>query len=140
MATSVYTKYTAGVESLLEGTNSGTDVWKVALAATINIADTAFTPGTSDLPTAGGYTAGGNTCATTSSSQTAGTYKLVLANPATWTASGAGFTFRYAILYDYTTGVPFGYWDYGSSVVMSGANADTFTVNLDAVNGVFSVA
>ena len=64
MATSVYTKYTAGVESLLEGTNSGTDVWKVALAATINLADTTFVVGTTDLATAGGYTAGGNTCTT----------------------------------------------------------------------------
>jgi len=135
-----YTKYTAAVESLVEGSNSGTDAWKVALALTVNIADTTFTAGTTDLATAAGYTAGGNTCTTTSSSQSAGTYKLVLANPATWTASGAGFTFRYAILYDFTTGVPFGYWDYGSSVVMNGANGDTFTVNLDATNGVFTVA
>ena len=26
-----YTKYTAAVESLVEGSNSGTDAWKVAL-------------------------------------------------------------------------------------------------------------
>ena len=135
-----YVKYTAAVESLVEGANSGSDVWKVALASTVNIADTTFTAGTTDLATAGGYTAGGNTCTTTSSTQTAGAYKLVLANPATWTASGAGFTFRYAILYNSTTGVPFGYWDYGSSVTMNGTNSDTFTVNLDATNGVFSVA
>lgn len=133
-----YTKYTAAVESLVEDGNADTGTWKVALALTVNIADTTFTAGTTDLATAAGYTAGGNTCTTTSSSQTAGTYKLVLANPATWTASGAGFTFRYAILYDFTTGVPFGYWDYGSNVVMN--NTDTFTVNLDAVNGVFTVA
>jgi hypothetical protein len=134
-----YVKYTAAVEPLVEAGNAGTDTWKVALALTVNIADTTFTAGTTDLATAGGYTAGGNTCTTTSSSQTAGTYKLVLANPATWTASGAGFTFRYAILYNSTTGVPFGYWDYGSSVAMNGTNGDTFTVNLDATNGVFSV-
>ncbi len=135
-----YTKYTAAVEPLAEGVNAGTDAWKVALALTVNIADTAFVAGTTDLATAAGYTAGGNACAITSSAQTAGTYKLVLANPAAWTASGAGFTFRYAILYNSTTGVPFGYWDYGSNVVMNGTNADTFTVNLDATNGVFSVA
>ena len=135
-----YNKYTAAVEPLVEGGNAGTDTWKVALALTVNIADTTFTAGTTDLVTGAGYTAGGNTCTTTSSSQTSGTYKLVLANPATWTASGAGFTFRYAILYDFTTGVPFGYWDYGSSVAMSGTNGDTFTVNLDATNGTFTVA
>ena len=135
-----YTKYTAAVESLVEGSNSGTDAWKVALALTTNIADTTFVAGTTDLITGAGYTQGGNACTTTTSAQAAGTYKLVLGNPATWTASGAGFTFRYAVLYNSTTGIPFGYWDYGSNVVMNGTNADTFTVTLDAVNGVFSVA
>lgn len=135
-----YTKYTAAVESLVEGSNSGTDVWKIALALTTNIADTTFVAGTTDLVTGAGYTQGGNACTTTTSAQSAGTYKLVLGNPATWTASGAGFTFRYAVLYNSTTGIPFGFWDYGSNVVMNGTNADTFTVTLDAVNGVFSVA
>lgn len=135
-----YTKYTAAVESLVEGSNSGTDAWKVALALTTNIADTTFVAGTTDLITGAGYTQGGNACTTTTSAQSAGTYKLVLGNPATWTASGAGFTFRYAVLYNSTTGIPFGFWDYGSNVVMNGTNADTFTVTLDATNGVFSVA
>lgn len=135
-----YTKYTAAVESLVEGSNSGTDAWKVALALTTNIADTTFVAGTTDLVTGAGYTQGGNACTTTTSAQAAGTYKLVLGNPATWTASGAGFTFRYAVLYNSTTGIPFGFWDYGSNVVMNGTNADTFTVTLDATNGVFSVA
>lgn len=135
-----YTKYTAAVESLVEGSNSGTDVWKVALALTTNIADTTFVAGTTDLITGAGYTQGGNACTTTSSAQAAGTYKLVLGDPATWTASGAGFTFRYAVLYNSTTGIPFGFWDYGSNVVMNGTNADTFSVTLDATNGVFTVA
>ena len=138
MATSVYTKYTAGVESLLEGTNVGTDVWKVALAATINPADTTFVAGTTDLATAGGYTAGGNTCATTSSSQTAGLFKLVLASPAIWTATGVGFTYRYAILYNSTLNVPIGSWDYGSSQVVTAG--ETVQIVLDATNGVFQVS
>jgi len=62
MTTSVYSKYTAGVESLLENGNAATDVWKVALSNTINLANTTFVSGTTDLATAGGYTAGGNTC------------------------------------------------------------------------------
>jgi hypothetical protein len=134
-----FTKYTSGSEALVEGINAGSDVWKVALALTVNVADTTFTPGTTDLATGAGYTQGGNTCTTTSSSNTAGVYKLVLASPTLWTASGAGFTFRYAILWDSTTSTPVGYWDYGSNVVMNGANGDTFTITLDATNGVFSV-
>ncbi len=130
-----YQKYTAAIEPMLEGMNLGTDTWKVALAATINLADTTFTPGTTDLATGNGYTAGGNTCSVTSSSQTGGTYKLVLASPAVWTASGSGFTFRYAILWNATTNQPVGAWDYGSSQAV--AVGETVTVTLDGTNGVF---
>ena len=135
MPTASYVKYTAAIEPLLEGINSGSDTWKVALAATVNIADTTFTPGTTDLATSGGYTAGGNTATVSSAAQSAGTYKLVLASPSTWTATGAGFTFRYAILWDSTTSTPVAYWDYGSSQAV--ASGETVTVTLDATNGVF---
>jgi len=123
---------------MLEAMNLGSDVWKVALAATINVADTTFVAGTTDLATANGYTAGGNTCTTTSATQSGGIYKLVLASPAVWTATGAGFTFRYAILYNSTTNQPVGAWDYGSSQVV--AAAETVTVTLDGTNGVFQVS
>ena len=135
MPTATYVKYTAAIEPLLEGINAGTDAWKIALAATVNAADTTFTPGTTDLATGGGYTAGGNAASTTSAAQTSGTYKLVLASPSVWTATGAGFTFRYAILWDSTTSTPVAYWDYGSSQAV--AAGETVTVTLDATNGVF---
>jgi hypothetical protein len=135
MTTASYVKYTAAIEPLLEGINSGTDSWKVALALTVNIADTTFTPGTTDLATSGGYTAGGNAASVTSATQTSGTYKLVLASPSVWTGTGAGFTFRYAILWDSTTSTPVAYWDYGTSVAVTAG--DTVTVTLDATNGVF---
>lgn len=131
-----YNKYTAAIEPLLEAVNAGTDTWKIALSNTINAADTTFVAGTTDLATSGGYTAGGNTATTTTSAQSAGTYKLVLASPTVWTATGGGFTFRYAILYDFTTLIPVGYWDYGSSQVV--AVGETVTVTLDGTNGVFS--
>lgn len=135
MPTASYVKYTAAIEPLLENINSATDTWKVALAATVNIADTTFTPGTTDLATSGGYTAGGNTATVSSATQTAGTYKLVLSSPAVWTATGAGFTFRYAILWNSTTSTPVAYWDYGSSQAV--AAGETVTVTLDGTNGVF---
>lgn len=134
-----YNKYTAAVEPLVENINAGSDTWKIALAATVNSADTTFVAGTTDLTTGGGYTQGGNTATVTTSTQSGGVYKLVLASPTVWTATGGGFTFRYVILYDSTTSTPVGYWDYGSSVVMNGANGDTFTATLDATNGVFQV-
>jgi hypothetical protein len=123
---------------MLEGMNVATDTWRIALSNTINAADTTFVAGTTDLPTAGGYTAGGNTVSVTSASQTAGVFKLVLASPAVWTATGAGFTFRYAIMWNATTNTPVAYWDYGSSQAV--AVGDTVTVTLDAVNGVFQAS
>ena len=130
-----YNKYTAAIEPMLEAINAGTDAWKVALSNTINAADTTFVAGTTDLPTANGYTAGGNAATTSTAAQTAGTFKLVLNSPAVWTATGAGFTFRYAILWDSTTSTPVGYWDYGSSQAV--AVGETVTVTLDPTNGVF---
>jgi hypothetical protein len=130
-----YNKYTAAIEPMLEGMNAGTDAWKVALSNTINSADTTFTPGTTDLTTANGYTAGGNAATTASATQTAGTFKLVLNSPSVWTATGAGFTFRYAILWNSTTNNPVAYWDYGASQAV--AAGETVTVTLDPTNGVF---
>lgn len=135
MPIATYTKYPAAIEPLMEGINAGTDAWYVALAATVNSADTTFVSGTTDLPTGGGYTAGGNPATTASATQTAGVYKLTLNNPAAWTATGAGFTFRYAILWDSTTSTPVAYWDYGSSQLVSAG--ETVTVVMDSVNGVF---
>lgn len=138
MPTASYAKYTAAIEPALEGDNAGTAAWKVALAATINAADATFISGTTDLATAGGYTAGGNDATTSTATQSAGTYKLVLTSPTVWTATAGGFTFRYAILYNSTTGIPYGYWDYGSSQVV--AAGETVTVTLDGTNGVFQAS
>jgi hypothetical protein len=123
---------------LTKGDNIGTDQWAFALTTAIP-GSTAFVSGTTDLTTSGGYTAGGANVATTSSTESAGTLKLILAAPAAWTASGAGFTFRYILLVDKTTNTIPGYWDYGSAVVMNGTNGDTFTFTPDATNGVFTV-
>ena len=138
MPTATYNKYTAAIEPMLEGMNVGTDTWRIALSNTINAGDTTFVAGTTDLPTANGYTAGGATVAITSAAQTGGVFKLVLASPPAWTASGAGFTFRYAIMWNATTNTPVAYWDYGASQAV--AVGDTVTVTLSAANGVFQAS
>lgn len=135
-----YTKCTAAIEPLMEAINAGSAVWKIALSNASAVAKTSFVAGTDDLATGGGYTAGGATPAISSATQTAGVYKLVLADPAMWTASGGGIgPFRYVILWDSTTGTPVGQWDYGSSITLNGTNGDTFTVDLDQSGGVFTV-
>jgi len=138
-----YVKYQNGVTALLEVINSGSDTWRLILS---NTAPTVATDKTQsdahELTTSGGYTVNGVACTITSHTESGGTYKLVLAAPAspTWTASGGGFTFRYVILWNQTNDALIAYWDYGSSVALSGANGDTFTPTLDASNGTFTVA
>jgi hypothetical protein len=137
-----YVKYQKFTESLVEAVNSGTDSWKLILSNTApNVATDTTAASATELGTSGGYTAGGVTCTITSSLQTTGVYKLILAAPAspTWTASGGGFTFRYVILYNLTNTQCAAYWDYGSAVVMNGTNADTFTPTLDASGGTYTV-
>ena len=137
-----YVKYQIGTEVLLEASNAATDSWRLILSNTApNVATNTTAARATELGTSGGYAAGGVVCTVTSSVQTAGVYKLTLAAPVspTWTASGGGFTFQYVILYNLTQTQCIGYWDYGSAVVMNGANGDTFTPTLDAGNGTFTV-
>jgi hypothetical protein len=137
-----YVKYELGIEKMMEGGNAGSDTWQLILSNTApNVATHTTAASATELGTSGGYTAGGVNCTVTSAVSTAGTYKLILAAPAspTWTASGGGFTFQYVILYNLTQTQCIGYWNYGSAVVMNGANADTFTPTLDGVAGVFTV-
>lgn len=135
-----YTKIAGSREALVESINCGSDQWAIALSNTAPSA-TAFTAGTSDLATGGGYTQGGANVTTTSSTETGGTYRLILTDPSTWTASGANIgPFRYVLLVDKTVNLMIGYWDYGSSITLLSANSDTFTADLDGTNGVISLA
>lgn len=138
MPTSAYTKIPAAIEDIVETGNAGTDQWAIALTNTVP-ASKAFVSGTTDLATAGGYTAGGANVATNSSGMNASDFVLVLADPAVWTATGGGFTFRYALLVNKTLNVIPGYWDYGSSQVV--AAGETVTIDLDqtATVGVFKI-
>jgi hypothetical protein len=136
-----YVKYELGIEKMLEAGNMGSDSWAIILSNTApNVATHTTAASATELSTGGGYTAGGNALTITTAASTSGVYKLVANDPATWTASGGGFTFRYVILYNVTLTQCIGYWDYGSAVVMNGTNADTFTVDLDQINGVFTVS
>lgn len=131
MPTASYVKFQPAIENLFENINSGSDSWAIKLATGVNAAAGTIT----EVANGNGYTTGGNAATVTSASQTGGTFKLVLASPTTWTATGAGFSFQYAVLVDTTTSTNVAYWDYGSSQTV--AAGETVTVTLDPTNGVF---
>ena len=136
-----FTKFNSFVEALAEKAhNLGSDTLKVMLTNAAPIASNTVKANLTEISAGNGYTAGGNTATVSSSSQTSGTYKLVLADPATWTATGAVGPFRYAVLYNDTATNKelIGFWDYGSSVTL--ASGETFIVDFDPGTGVLTVA
>lgn len=140
-----FTKFEGFVEAVAEKVhNLGSDTLKVILTNTLP--DSTLTKATAILTAitqisgTNGYTTNGTTATTSSSVQTAGTYKLVLAD-VTFTASGGSFgTFRYAVLYNSTAtnGELIGFWDYGAAVTLTDGNS--FIVDFDATNGVLTIA
>jgi hypothetical protein len=80
-----------------------------------------------------GYTTGGTQATISTSAQSSGTYKLVLAD-VTFTASGGSMgTFRYVVLYDDTASN-----DDGTNLTIT--NGNSFLVDFDASNGVLQLA
>ena len=132
-----FNKFNSFVEALAEKVhNLGADTLKVMLTNSAVVATNTVKADLTDLSTANGYTAGGNAAAVSTSAQTSGTYKLVLADPTTWTASGGSIgPFRYAVLYNETATNDelIGYWDYGSALTV--LTGETFTVDFSAGTG-----
>jgi hypothetical protein len=139
-----FQKFNQFVEDVAKGVhNLNTGTLKVMLVNTAPVAANSVKADLTEISAANGYTAGGNAAAFTSGVQTAGTYKLVLADPAVWTAAGGTIgPFRYAVLYNDTPTSPadplIGFWDYGSSITLQ--IGETFTADLDATNGVLTLA
>lgn len=140
-----FNKFNQFVEDLAHKVhNLGSDTLKVYLSnAAPSASGDAVKADMAEISAGNGYTAGGNSCTISSSAETSGTYKLTLADPATWTASGGSIgPFQYAVLYNDTPTSPadplIGWWDYGSAVTL--AAGETFTVDLDATNGVLTIA
>ncbi len=135
-----FTKFNSFVEACAEKVhNLGSDTLKVMLCDTAPVATNTVKADLTEISAGNGYTAGGTQATISSSSQTTGTYKLVLAD-VVFTATGAIGPFRYAVLYNDTATNKelIGFWDYGSSISL--ANGGTFTVDYDAGTGVLTLA
>lgn len=120
-----YNKFNAWAETMVESANLGSDQFVIALCNTSPVATDSVL---ADLTQISYTNLSSRNVTTTSSSQTGGTYTLVLAD-LVLTASGSVGPFRYVVLFDDTLASDplVGWWDYGSSITMS--SGETFTVN-----------
>lgn len=141
---STYNKFNQFVQDVANKVhNLGSDTLLCMLTNTAPVATNTLYANITELASGAGYTTGGAAISGVTSTQTAGTYKLIgaVANP-TWTATGSMGPFRYAVIYNSTPSSPLkpliGWWDYGSSLTLS--TGQTFTVSLDAVNGILQLA
>ena len=133
-----YTKFQCFVEDLAEKKhNLGSDTLKVAFSNDSNAPSASAHVKLADITTIATTNLDSVTLSVTSSSQTSGTYKLVV-DDKTMTASGAVGPFQYVIIYnDTATDDPLIAWyDYGSEVTL--ASGDTF--KLDFGDELFSLA
>ena len=136
-----FNKFNAFVEDLAEKVhNLGSDTLRILLTNSAPVATNSVKGDLTEISAGNGYTAGGTAATTSSSAQTSGTYKLVLAD-VVFTASGGTIgPFRYAVLYNDTSASDslIGWWDYGSSITL--ATTETFTVDFDGSAGVMTLA
>lgn len=134
-----FVKFQPFVEDLAEAVyNLGSDVLTVALSAS---APTNTWRTRSQMTEISYTNLSARALTTSTSAQSAGTYKLVIAD-LILTASGAVATFRYVVIYDDTPTSPADplicYFDYGSDVTL--ANGETFTLDFDGTNGLLQIA
>ena len=133
-----YNKFQCFVEDICEKKhNLGSDTLKVAFSNASNAPSASADVKLADITTIVATNLGDLSLSVSSSSQTSGTYKLVV-DDKTMTASGAVGPFQYVIIYnDTATNDELICWyDYGSEVTL--ASGDTF--KLDFGTELFSLA
>ena len=133
-----YNKFQCFVEDICEKKHDlGSDTLKVAFSSASNAPSASAHVKLADITTIVATNLGDLSLSVSSSSQTSGTYKLVVADK-TLTASGAVPAFRYVIIYNDTAANDelICWYDYGSEVTL--AKDDTF--KLDFGTELFSLA
>jgi len=136
-----FNKINAFVENLAEGVhNLGADALVLAFCLAAN-APVATNSVLADLTTVSTANLDSVALTVSSSSQTSGTYRLIVADK-TITNSGGTTTFRYVVVVNDTPTSPadplVGWYDYGSDLTLQ--DGEQFTVDLDGTNGMLSVA
>lgn len=137
-----YNKFRQFTKDLIDGVHDlDAHTFKVLLTNTAPVNTNAVKADLTEISAGNGYTAGGTATTMTTSTST-GTAKAS-GTDVVFTASGGSIgSFRYAVLYNDSPTSPadplIAWWDYGSSILL--ADGETFTVDFDATNGIFTVA
>jgi hypothetical protein len=134
-----FNKFNAFVENLAEKVhNLGSDQLKIALT---NSAPSAANTVIADITEVTYTNLSTRNVTTSSSSQTSGTYKLVLTDLTLTSSGGSTGPFRYVVLFNDTPTSPadplIGWYDYGSSITL--ADGESLTIDFDGTNGALSL-
>lgn len=140
-----YNKINAFVEHVNEGvhnfTSDATSTITVALTAAAS-APVATNSVLADLTQIAYTNLSSRVVSISASSQTSGTYKLVLTDLVLTASGGSVAAFRYVAHYNDDPTSPadplINWYDYGSAVTL--ADTETFTIDYDATNGFYQMA
>jgi hypothetical protein len=142
MPTSTLTKFEPYVENLAEAkfnfTSDATCTLTLALSNAANAPLTTYGQ-LSQLTTIAYTFLSARVLSVSSSSQTAGLYKLLITSPFVLSASGGdAAAFRYISVYDDDSASDYliGYWDYGSDLTLHDGESLTFTFG---ANGLLTI-
>lgn len=133
-----YVKFQPFVEAMAEKVhNLGSDTLKIALT---NSAPSASNAVLTDITEISYTNCSTRAITTSSSSQTSGTYKLVLTDLVLTASGGSVGPFRYVVVYNDTAASDnlICYADYGSSITLN--DTETLTIDFDGTNGLFTLA
>lgn len=120
--------------------NWSTHTFKLVLTNTAPVATNTVLADLTEIAAGNGYTTGGVTLDTVTVSETSGTAKVTIADEVITASGGSIGPFRYCVVMNDTPTTPadplVAWYDYSSNITL--ADTETFTVDFDATNGLWT--
>ena len=132
-----FNKFDSFVEAVAEGThNLGSNQLTIALS---NVAPTAANSVLANITEITYTNLSTRNLTTSSSAQSGGLYRLIVADTTLTSTGGSTGPFRYVVVYNSTAagGPLIGWFDYGSSITLLAG--ESLTVDFDQVNGLLTL-